>query len=58
MVPAGAFDEVIAMIEDRIVAEYPRKGGLYVTEVVVTDPDAKRPDDARPATFAGPGASR
>ena len=58
VVPAGVFDEVIAMIKDRIVAEYPRKGGLYVTEVVVTDPDAKRPDDARPATFAGPGASR
>ncbi len=58
VVPTGAFDEVIAMIKDRIIAEYPRKGGLYVTEVVVTDPDAKRLDDGRPATFAGPGASR
>jgi hypothetical protein len=58
VVPAGVFDEVIATIKDRVIAEYPRKGGLYVTEVVVTDPDAKRLDSGRPATFAGPGASR
>ncbi len=58
VVPAGAFDEVIATIKDRIIAEYPRKGGLYVTEVVVTDPDVKKLDSGRPATFAGPGASQ
>ncbi len=56
VVPAGVFDEIMATVKR--VAEYPRKGGLYVAKMIIKDPDAKKPSTAKPATFAGQGASR
>ena len=56
VVPEGVFDQILAMC--KIIAEYPRKGGLYVAEVTVKDPDAKNSSPASPASFAGPGAGR
>ncbi len=53
VVPEGAFDKVLAVTKK--VAEYPRKGGLWVTEMVVKEPEA---DPAMPASFAGQGVGQ
>ena len=50
VVPAGVFDEVMkaAAAAGKIIAQYPRDGGLYVAEMIV-----KCPKVAEPAPFAG-----
>ena len=53
VVPEGAFDKILAVTKK--VAEYPREGGLWVTEMVVKDPEA---DPAKPASFAGQGVGQ
>ncbi len=53
VVPEGAFDKVLAVTKK--VAEYPREGGLWVTEMVVKDPGA---DPAQLASFAGQGVGQ
>ncbi len=53
VVPEGAFDKVLAVTPK--VAEYPREGGLWVTEMVVKAPEA---DPAAAASFAGQGAGQ
>jgi hypothetical protein len=54
VVPEGVFDEVLKRVEH--VATYPREeGGLYVTEVTVRDPKARK---AAATGFGGPGQGR
>ena len=50
VVPAGVFDEVMkaAAAAGKIIAQYPRDGGLYVVKMIVEGPTA-----ADPAPFAG-----
>ena len=56
VVPAGAFDEILKKVKR--VAEYPRKGGLYIAEMTVKDPAKRDSASGSPATFAGQGAGR
>jgi hypothetical protein len=58
VLPAGLLDEVLALVKQKVVARYKRKGGLYVAKMRVKDPKAKRPDPAKAAPFAGRGAVR
>jgi hypothetical protein len=55
VVPAGVFDEVMkaAAAAGKIIAKYPRDGGLYVAEMIVKCPKANDP-----APFAGQRTSR
>ena len=53
VVPEGAFDKILAVTKK--VAQYPREGGLWVTEMVVEEPEA---DPAAAASFAGQGAGQ
>ena len=52
--PAGVFKEVLEKC--RHIAEYPREGGLWVSEMTVKMPQP--PGDQTPAPFAGQGVSR
>ena len=54
VVLAGVFKEVLEKC--RHIAEYPRGGGLWVSEMTVQMPQP--PGDQTPAPFAGPGVSR
>ena len=54
VVPEGVFKEVLARC--RHIAEYPREGGLWVSEMTVKIPQP--PGDDRPAPFAGQGRDR
>ena len=58
VLPAGLLDEVLAMVRNKVVAKYKRKGGLYVAKMKVKDPRAKRPSPAKASPFAGRGANR
>ena len=51
VVPKGVFDEILATC--RHIAEYPREGGLWVSEMTVKIPQA--PGDQPTAPFAGRG---
>ena len=54
VVPKGVFDEVLKRC--RHIAEYPREGGLWVSEMMVKIPEP--PGNDRPAPFAGQGRDR
>ena len=54
VVPEGVFKEVLAKC--RHIAEYPREGGLWVSEMTVQMPQLRGGD--RPAPFAGQGRNR
>ena len=54
VVPKGVFDEVLANC--RHIAEYPREGGLWVSEMRVKMPQP--PGDQQPAPFTGRGRDR
>ena len=54
VVPKGVFDDVLAKC--RHIAEYPREGGLWVSEMTVKIPQP--PGDQQPAPFAGRGRDR
>ena len=54
VVPAGVFKEVLERC--RHIAEYPREGGLWVSEMTVRIPQP--PGDQTPAPFAGQGVGR
>ena len=54
VVPKGVFDEVLKKC--RHIAEYPREGGLWVSEMTVKMPQP--PGDPTPAPFEGQGVSR
>ena len=58
VIPAGLLDEVLAVVRQKVVAKYKRKGGLYVAKMRVKDPRAKRPSPAKASPFAGRGATR
>jgi hypothetical protein len=58
VIPAGLLDEVLAVVKQKIVARYRRKGGLYVAKMRVKDPRAKRPSPAKASPFAGRGTNR
>ena len=58
VIPAGLLDEVLAVVKQKIVAKYRRKGGLYVAKMRVKDPRGKRPSPAKASPFAGRGTSR
>ena len=58
VIPAGLLDEVLALVKQKVVARYKRKGGLYVAKMRAKDPTAKRPDPAKAAPFAGRGTTR
>ena len=60
VIPAGLLSEVLAIVRQRkqVRATYKRKGGLYVANMRVTDPMAKRPSPAEAWPFAGRGTTR
>ena len=58
VIPAGLLDEVLALVRQKAVAKYKRKGGLYVAKMRVKDPRAKRPSPVKAAPFVGRGATR
>ena len=51
VIPAGKLDEILKTI--KVVARYPREGGLYVADMMVKCPAAKIPPAASPTPFAG-----
>ena len=53
VVPAGVFKEVLAKC--RHIAESPREGGLWVSEMIVNIPE---PPDDKPVLFAKQGVNR
>jgi hypothetical protein len=58
VIPAGLFDEVLALVRKQVVAKYERKGGLYAAKMRDKDPKAKRPSPVKAALFAGRGTTR
>ena len=58
VLPAGLLDEVPAMVRNKVVAKYKRKGGLYVAKLRVKDPRSRGPSPAKAGPFAGRGATR
>jgi len=60
VIPAGLLNEVLAIVRKKkqIKATYKRKGGLYVAQMRVKDPRAKRPSPAEASPFAGRGTTR